>query len=80
MWTSALIIFVLGLWHVQVSREELQAAMGFLSDQLGEEELRALLERLNAWGDASQEPIPVAKLMALAHTAQHSVAKENGKN
>ncbi|KAK9786798.1 hypothetical protein WJX73_003279 [Symbiochloris irregularis] len=49
-----------------VSKEELQAAMGFLREQLGEDELHTLLEQLNAWGDASDEPIPVAKLMKLA--------------
>ena len=34
---------------VQVTQEELTTAMGFLREQLGEDELRALLDRLNAW-------------------------------
>ena len=44
--------------------------MGFLSEQLGEDELRHLLERLNAFRDDAA-PINVNSLMALA-------AAENG--
>jgi hypothetical protein len=35
-----------------VTQEELKTAMGFLREQLGEDELRALLDRLNAWTQA----------------------------
>lgn len=56
---------------VQISKDELQTAMGFLSEQLGADELRHLLERLNAFSDDATTPINVNSLMALA-------AAENG--
>lgn len=40
--------------------------MGFLKDQLGEDELRLLLERLNAFSSEHQTPIDVGKLMQFA--------------
>ncbi len=40
--------------------------MSFLGDQLGEDELRMLLEKLNAYGEAKEGPINVSNLMALA--------------
>lgn len=41
--------------------------MSFLGDQLGEDELRMLLEKLNAYGETKEEgPINVSNLMALA--------------
>ena len=40
--------------------------MSFLGDQLGEDELRMLLEKLNAYGEAKDGPINVSNLMALA--------------
>ncbi|KAK9807532.1 hypothetical protein WJX72_001831 [[Myrmecia] bisecta] len=50
-----------------ITRDELRAAMGFLTDQLGEDELRHLLERLNAFNEEEEaSPIPVAELMSLA--------------
>ena len=54
---------------MQVTQEELQTAMGFLKEQLGEDELRALLGRMNDWGEGSQ-PFNVAKLMEMAHSAE----------
>lgn len=51
---------------LQISREELETAMSFLGDQLGEDELRMLLEKLNAYGEAKEGPINVSNLMALA--------------
>ena len=40
--------------------------MGFLHEQLGEDELRHLLERLNAWNEEEEaNPINVADLMHL---------------
>lgn len=51
---------------LQISREELETAMSFLGDQLGEEELRMLLEKLNAYGESKEGPINVSNLMALA--------------
>lgn len=51
---------------LQISKEELETAMGFLGDQLGEDELRMLLEKLNAYGEAKEGPINVSNLMALA--------------
>ena len=54
---------------MQISKEELQAAMGFLHDQLGEDDLRAMLERLNAWNEDQGEAIPVSSLMSLAQDA-----------
>ena len=51
---------------LQISKDELQTAMGFLSEQLGEEELRHLLERLNAFSDDATTPINVNSLMELA--------------
>ncbi|KAK9846594.1 hypothetical protein WJX81_007347 [Elliptochloris bilobata] len=57
-----------------ISTEELQTAMGFLREQLGEEELRALLGDLNAWSDDGASPIPVGKLMELAAQAAPSDA------
>lgn len=56
------------LWflNLQISREELETAMSFLGDQLGEDELRMLLEKLNAYGEADEGPINVSNLMALA--------------
>ncbi len=55
--------------RAQISTEELQTAMGFLREQLGEDELRALLGDLNAWSDDGASPIPVGKLMELAAQA-----------
>jgi hypothetical protein len=55
--------------RAQISTEELQTAMGFLREQLGEDELRALLGDLNAWSDDGASPIPVGKLMELAAKA-----------
>lgn len=51
---------------LQISPDELRNAMSFLKEQLGEEELRGMLETLNAEarGDGG---IDVAKLMDLAH-------------
>lgn len=37
--------------HVQISKQELGTAMSFLRQQLGEDELRHLLEQLSAFGD-----------------------------
>lgn len=51
---------------MQISQEELKTAMGFLKDQLGEDELRLLLERLNAFSSEHQTPIDVGKLMRFA--------------
>lgn len=51
---------------LQISREELETAMSFLGDQLGEDELRMLLEKLNAYGESDEGPINVSNLMALA--------------
>ena len=58
------VLFLVSL--VQISKDELQTAMGFLSEQLGEDELRHLLERLNAFSDDATTPINVNSLMALA--------------
>ena len=49
---------------MQVSKDELQVAMGFLKDQLGEDELRMLLERMDAFNDDSK--LDVKQLMQLA--------------
>lgn len=54
------------LVFLQISREELETAMSFLGDQLGEDELRMLLEKLNAYNEEDEEPINVSNLMALA--------------
>ena len=43
--------------------------MGFLHDQLGEDELRAMLERLNSWTESPDDSIPVSSLMSLAQDA-----------
>ena len=51
---------------MQITREELETAMSFLGDQLGEDELRMLLEKLNAYGETKEGPINVSNLMALA--------------
>ncbi len=51
---------------VQISPDELRTAMGFLKDQLGEDELRLLLERLNEFNVDRQAPIDVTKLMQFA--------------
>lgn len=51
---------------LQISREELETAMGFLRQQLGEDELRMLLDKLNEFGEQEQGPINVANLMSLA--------------
>ncbi|CAL8464272.1 g3807 [Coccomyxa elongata] len=53
-----------------VTQEELQTAMGFLKEQLGEDELRALLDRLNDWQQDGATPIDVAKLMQMAASAE----------
>ena len=42
--------------------------MGFLKEQLGEDELRALLDRLNDWKEGTQ-PFNVTKLMEMAESA-----------
>lgn len=55
---------------LQVTQEELQTAMGFLKEQLGEDELRALLDRLNDWQQDGATPIDVAKLMQMATSAE----------
>ncbi len=54
----------------QVTQEELQTAMGFLKEQLGEDELRALLDRLNDWQQDGATPIDVGKLMKMAESAE----------
>ncbi len=54
----------------QVTQEELQTAMGFMKEQLGEDELRALLDRLNDWQQDGATPIDVAKLMQMASSAE----------
>jgi hypothetical protein len=54
----------------QVTQEELQTAMGFLKEQLGEDELRGLLDRLNDWQQDGATPIDVAKLMQMAESAE----------
>jgi hypothetical protein len=51
---------------LQISPDELRTAMGFLKDQLGEDELRLLLERLNAFNVDRQAPINVTKMMQFA--------------
>lgn len=43
--------------------------MGFLKEQLGEDELRALLGRMNDWGEGTQ-PFNVNKLMEMAQSAE----------
>ena len=58
---------------VQISKHELQTAMGFLSEQLGEDELRHLLERFNAYSD-NAAPFSVNNLMELA-AVENSPAK-----
>ena len=50
---------------LQISRAELQTAMGFLREQLGEDELRLLLERLNAF-NKDDGPFDVGNLMSLS--------------
>ena len=55
--------------YLQVTQEELQTAMGFLKEQLGEDELRALLDRLNDWKEEGKQPFNVTKLMEMAHSA-----------
>ena len=57
---------------MQISRDELQTAMGFLREQLGEEELRLLLERLNAFNN-EDGPFDVQNLMTLSETAPGNV-------
>ena len=54
--------------HLQISREELETAMGFLRQQLGEDELRMLLDKLNEFGlsETEEGPINVGRLMDLA--------------
>ena len=54
---------------LQVTQEELQTAMGFLKEQLGEDELRSLLDRLNDW-EAGPQPFNVTKLMEMAQSAE----------
>lgn len=49
---------------MQISKDELQTAMTFLKDQLGEDELRLLLERMDAFNDDSK--LDVKQLMQLA--------------
>ena len=55
--------------RLQVTQEELQTAMGFLKEQLGEDELRALLGRMNDWEEGTQ-PFNVNKLMEMAQSAE----------
>jgi uncharacterized protein YqeY len=57
---------------LQISADELKTAMGFLKEQLGEDELRLLLERLNAFSSEHQTPIDVGKLMQFAKEASAS--------
>jgi hypothetical protein len=62
----------------QVSKEELQTAMGFLREQLGEDELRLLLEELNTFSEDGVN-IDVSKLMALAEKdAEAQTVKATG--
>jgi LETM1 and EF-hand domain-containing protein 1 len=49
-----------------ISREELETAMGFLREQLGEDELRMLLDKLNEFGELEEGPINVNNLMQIA--------------
>lgn len=65
---------------LQVTKDELQTAMTFLKAQLGEEELRMLLERMDSFNDDTK--IDVKQLMALAEgkTAPEKVQKANDQN
>lgn len=47
-----------------ITKDELQTAMTFLKDQLGEDELRLLLERMDAFSDDAK--VDVKQLMILA--------------
>ena len=49
---------------VQISKDELQTAMSFLKDQLGEDDLRLLLERMDAF--SSDNKMDVNQLISLA--------------
>jgi len=51
--------------HMQISKEELRSAMTFLREQMGEEELRTMLETLDAEAGTAGG-IDVSKLMDLA--------------
>jgi len=50
---------------LQISQEELRSAMTFLKQQMGEEELRSMLEKLDA-AAGTAGGIDVFKLMELA--------------
>ena len=49
-----------------ISKDELRAAMAFLRQQMGEEELRSMLETLDAEAGTKAGGIDVSKLMELA--------------
>ena len=53
--------------------------MGFLREQLGEEELRLLLERLNAFNQ-EEGPFDVANLMSLSEVAPSGADTEDLAN
>lgn len=55
---------------VQVTKDELRTAMTFLKDQLGEDELRLLLERMDAFDDNTK--LDVSQLMSLAESKSSS--------
>lgn len=49
---------------LQISKDELQTAMTFLKDQLGEDELRVLLQRMDDFSKDAK--VDVKQLMLLA--------------
>ncbi len=53
-----------GLYVLQIDKDELQTALTFLRDQLGEDELRILLERMDAFSEDAK--MDVKQLMTLA--------------
>jgi len=63
---NVLTVALTAFFHIpQISVEELRLAMTFLKEQMGEEELVAMLEQLRAEG-SSTAGVNVAKLMQLA--------------
>ena len=59
-----------------MTKDELQTAMSYLKDQLGEDELRLLLERLDAYNDDTK--LDVTQLMQLANKDPAAFADQAG--
>lgn len=60
---------------LQISKDELQTALTFLRDQLGEDELRVLLERMDAFSEDAKMDVKQLMTLAEGHGSPERVQK-----